>query len=749
MNLISNKPFPEKFQIIYDSLFASEKPLFTVVGDIAISGKYGDSAICFFKNKLVVFDSSFKEQYETFDYDTISSVKIKRMYSHACFFLTDKSGKNRKIMRFSFGAAVLADAAAFFVNRVIADGYSDEFLDGVENTYNHMKSYCPKCGRTLPSPNAKCIVCEGDKKGLLSKLMGYIMPYKWTVIFCIVLSIFTTAMALVPPYITGYMVDNVLPQKNMNGLLTIIGLLLGIYILQYSITAIKTYIIRVTGDKMVTALRKDIYNKAQYLPMDFYDKTSTGSLMTRINNDANGIKDFVIRISQEAIVQFFTMVGILIIMIVLDWKLALYSMIPVPLVMLLGYMFGIKIEPRYLRLWKRNVVISDHLTDNIPGMRIIKAFTSEKTTIKKFDDACDDWVKEDKGAARLAAIFPALMTFLVTCGSLIIWFVGGMSVINGSGRSLGLLVSFVSYAGMFYVPINFFAGFNENYQYVVSVFQKIVDILDYEPEQNFGKKLLVDNIEGKVEFKNVSFSFDRAKKILSNISFTIEPGDIVGIVGTTGSGKTTLINLLLRYYDKYEGDILVDGINIKDIDIHSYRKNIGFVQQEPYMFKDTIRNNIAYGSENVGTDKIMEASEVANAHYFITRLPEGYDTMLGERGVGLSGGEKQRISIARAIIKDPKILVFDEATASVDSETEELIQQAIDRLISGRTTFMIAHRLSTLRNANKIIVVDQGEIIEFGTPEELLALKGKYYKLVQIQALGEQLKKSKREENFE
>ena len=341
------------------------------------------------------------------------------------------------------------------------------------------------------------------------------------------------------------------------------------------------------------------------------------------------------------------------------------------------------------------------------------------------------------------------MTFLVTCGSLIIWLSGGSYIIGGRGGiTVGLLVSFISYASMFYTPVNFFANFNDTYQNTLASAEKILDILDAEPERDFTKDT-PERIDGKIEFKNVNFSFDRSKKVLSNINLTIEPGDIVGIVGTTGSGKSTLINLLMRYYDEYDGEILIDGKNLKDIDIGYYRRQIGFVQQEPLMFRDTIFNNIAYGKPGAHVEEVFRAADIANAHGFITRLPDGYDTLLGERGIGLSGGEKQRLSIARAVMRNPAILIFDEATASVDSETEHLIQGAIENLIRGRTTLMIAHRLSTLRKANKIVVVDKGRIIECGTPEELMELKGKYYKLIQIQSMGEKVEAEKKAENFE
>lgn len=749
MRELINGNFPECFKADYEKLFSKEKPLFSVVGDLALKGKYSESAVCVFQDKIYAFDKKFKEKYISVEFKDIKKTKVKRMYGNAMLYADMLNGKRIRLMRFTFASANAADAASDFINAVIKDGYSYDLVYAVENTFDKQRMFCPKCGRKLPSRDAECINCKGKGK-MFSKFAKYALPYKVQLIICMVLSVFTTGMSLVPPYITGIMVDDVLPSGKMNMLIRMILVLLGVYLLQYSVSAYRAYLLRLTGDKIVMSLKKDIYEKAQYLPMSFYDKTSTGSVINRVNSDTSVIQNFVMKLTQEAVVQAFTLIGILVIMICLNWKLTLFSLVPIPLVVFIGRLFGKKIGPRYMRIWRRSTAISTLLADTVPGIRVVKAFTNEKSVVKKFDRYCDAWLEEDTSVAKMSGIFPQLMTFLVTCGTLIIWFSGGSFIIKGEeGFSVGLLVSFVSYASMFYTPINFFANLNDVYQNTLASAEKILDILDAEPEHDFGKDENTERIDGKIEFKNVNFSFDRSKKVLSNINLTIEPGDVVGIVGTTGSGKSTLINLIMRYYDDYEGEIYVDGKNLKEIDLSYYRSQIGFVQQEPMMFRDTVFNNIAYGSPDAHVEQVLRAADVANAHGFISRLPDSYDTLLGERGIGISGGEKQRLSIARAVMKNPSILIFDEATAAVDSETEHLIQEAIERLIKGRTTLMIAHRLSTLRNANKIVVVDKGEIIECGTPQELMALKGKYYKLIQIQSMGEKLQAKKAEENFE
>ena len=748
--LLINKPADKHIVKTAEKHFGKdEKPLFAVVSDLDINSNYGTGAVYVSADKIVAVGDYFDGGALSLDFASIDEISVKRMYGNAVLKAKTVGGSSIDLLRFTFACADICDAAADFITKVKSGESVESRLAAVEVSYKNLRSFCPKCGRKLPAPNAECLNCQGKSK-ILSTLFHYIKPHLGMLGVCIVLSIITTAAALVPPYITSMMVDTVIPNKDVKMLVAVIVFLLLIYLVQYGIGALRSYLLRVAGDGIIADLKKDIYAKAQYLPMKFYDKTSTGSVINRVNSDTTVLQQFMLRITQEAVVQLFMMIGIIVIMLSMNWKLTLLSLTPVPIVAFCSRYFGKKISPVYRRLWRRGVAISSILSDTIPGIRIVKSFSSEEKAIKKFDRQVDDWAFEDRRAAKVAAIFPAVITFLVTCGSVIIWLVGGNMVINTPDKlSLGVLVSFISYTSMFYNPVNFFANLSDSYQNAVASTEKVLEIINAEPEPDFGKGNELGTMKGKIEFRNVNFSFDRSKKVLNDVNFVIEPGDVVGIVGTTGSGKSTLINLLMRFYDDYEGEIFVDNVNIKDIDMGYYRSQIGYVQQEPMMFRDTIFNNIAYSLPSAHPEQVLNAADIANAHGFISRLPNAYDTMLGERGVGLSGGEKQRLSIARAVLKNPGILIFDEATSAVDSETEKLIQDAIDRLIRGRTTLMIAHRLSTLRKANKIIVVDKGNIIEFGSPEELMALKGKYYKLIKIQSMSEQVEADKAAENFE
>lgn len=764
--ILKNKPLPEKAETKVDELVKNgEQILFAIVGDLNLSGRYEETALIFTRERVIAVGGE-NDETRQYAFSELKDVRSKRMYGNAALSAIMTNGQREVFFRYTYSVAALCDAAALFINH-LNDGADFSTESAVMHvTFEKALSVCPKCGRNLLHPGAECIKCRSKIK-VVKRFLGYITPETPRLLVSIILSLITTAMALVPPTITGFIVDVVFGGNEkssvtvLNNLASAVGhdagKLLGVmilcllltHILQYGIGIARAYLMRIAGDRALMALRNDIYKKAQHLPMRFYDKTSTGAVINRIAGDCNVLQQFMLRITQEAVVHLFQLVGIIIIMLSLNVELTLYSLIPVLFIAITTRIFGKKIRPYYRRIWRRWAAVFSTLSDTIPCIRVVKSFSGEKRSSEKFNEKNSDWLAIDMKLGSIVSAFPQIIAFLVTCGSLIIWGVGGSRVIAGAdGFSAGLIVSFISYASMFYNPVTFFANLSDSFQGAMASTEKILDILEAEPETQAQSHVVPDKLKGKIEFLHVGFSFDRSKKVLDDVTFTINPGEVVGIVGTTGSGKTTLINLLMRFYDEYSGEILVDGHNIKNFELSAYRDRIGFVQQEPMMFSDTIFNNIAYSNPNASVEDVFRAADIANAHEFIARQPDAYDTVLGERGVGVSGGEKQRISIARAVLKEPSILIFDEATAAVDSETEHLIQEAIDRLIAGKTTLMIAHRLSTLKKANRIIVVDGGKIVENGTPEELLAKKGKYYKLVQIQSMTADAERMREEERL-
>lgn len=752
-----NKEVPAKFNDLVKSVMSDGETIyFYVISDVVLGSRYGESFVAVTSEKLISYDEIRDEKLLTFKIGEIEKAEVKRMYGNALFRVR-VGGKLIELNKCSYSVTENFDNIAQYINDFNEGKDKQYLIETVCEAYEKRQLYCPKCGARLPYKNAPCIKCA-DKKKILGRILVYVKPHILLLIVALIMAVITTITNLIPPLLTAQLVDETLvnvsdlvkgtPEMDarVQELFSIVLFLFIINTFQNIVGAFRGYILRIASERITNTLKTELYTKSQYLPIKYYDKTSTGSVISRINGDTANLNSFIMRISQEVLTQAIQLVGIVVVMVSMNPLLSLLSLLPIPIVVVSAKIFSKFIHPYYYRIWKRGAKINSILADTLPGIKVVKAFTSEEKSINNFTETNKDLITENLKTAKISSIYNSATGLVMMMGSLVIWGLGGYMVLTKASYlgsdvlTAGGLVAFINYMWMFYNPVQFFVSLNETFISAFTSAERVFEILDAEPEEDFGRGNIPEGgIQGKIEFKNVSFSYEKGKKTLSNVNFVIEPGEIVGIVGTTGSGKSTVVNLLMRYYDNYEGDIFIDDQNIKSIDLQYYRGSIGYVLQEPLLFKDTVYRNIAHSDPTLPVEDVIYAAQVANAHTFITKLPDSYDTMLGERGVGLSGGERQRISIARAVLKDPSILILDEATSAVDSETESIIQEAIERIINGRTTIMIAHRLSTLKKADKIIVVDEGKIAEMGSHNELMEKRGKYYKLVKIQSLASEL----------
>lgn len=600
---------------------------------------------------------------------------------------------------------------------------------------------CPKCGLLFREGSKICPKCL-DKKKAAKRLVGILYPYWKQTVFVCVLLVASTALGLVPPYLTKPLVDNVLtshpqgstPLERISLLGLLVLALLGARLANEGLTILRGRILAVLGAQISHDLRQRLYNHLQILSLRFFDRQKVGSIMTRVTQDTESLQSALLEMVPYFAVQLFTFVGICVVLFIMQWKLTLLVLIPTPLVIVLTRIFWKWIH----RLWHYFMRIRHRLNatvnESLSGIRVIKAFAQEDQEVKRFHDSSNDLRASSVLVEKTeTTIFPVL-GFIIQIGSLIIWYVGGRDVIKET-ITLGTLMTFISYLGQFYGPLQFLSRFTDRFARAFASAERVFEVLDSEPDvQESGTPVPMPSIKGHVQFKNVSFGYDKHKPILHEINLDVQPGEMIGLVGHSGAGKSTTINLVCRFYDVTDGEILIDGIHISDIPQHDLRSQIGVVLQDTFLFSDTIARNIAYSRTNATIEEIIRAAKAANAHDFIIQKPDGYDTVVGERGQMLSTGERQRISIARAILHNPRILILDEATASVDVDTEKQIQEAIQRLVEGRTTFAIAHRLSTLRNADRLIVLKEGKVHEMGTHDELLAKQGEFYRLVQIQS---------------
>jgi ATP-binding cassette subfamily B protein len=537
---------------------------------------------------------------------------------------------------------------------------------------------------------------------------------------------------LLPPYLTRVLIDDVLQAREKTNLLMWLVLsLLAIRIGRVLVTIANNWLTINVSTRFTAGIRDQLFARLKKLPIDYFDKHQTGRLMTRINQDTGELQDLFSQMT-NFLLNIMLVVGIGVVLFSMAPSLGLYVLIPTPFVMAAAFFYYRYMRPHFRRFWTERWRMNAMLNTFLSGVRVVKAFAQEDQEEERYRNINASMLNARLNVDLAWSKFFPLISFAFSAGGLIIWYAGGKAVLADT-ITLGTLMAFLSYLGMFYGPLSNLTHVSQAMNRFLTISQRTFELLDEDVQIESTNPIHMPSLAGSIEFKNVTFGYDPYFPVINNISFDVKPGEMIGLVGHSGAGKTTLVNLLCRFYDVTRGSILIDGIDIRDLSIEEVRQQIGIVLQTPFLFQGTLAENIAYGKPNATYAEIIRAAKAANAHDFITAMPEGYDTIVGEGGSGLSGGERQRISIARAILHNPRILILDEATSSVDTDTERQIQEALSELVKGRTTIAIAHRLSTLYNANRILVLDQGKLEEQGSPSQLMENQGKFFHLVQMQ----------------
>lgn len=575
------------------------------------------------------------------------------------------------------------------------------------------------------------------KKETLKRLFAYMLKYKFQVFGVILCMLVTVVITLINPLIIEEAIDVYIAGKDIPGLLHLAAFTVIINIIFIIMVKVRMYVMAKISNQILMEIRQELYEHIQTLSFSFFDSRPTGKILARIIGDVNSLKNVLVNAVTTLIPDFVTICGVVVIMVAKDWRLALASLSSIPLMAAAIWFIQKFSHVRWQIFRKKGSNLNAYVHESIAGMNVIQSFYAENETQDIFAGLVKEHEQSFINAVRIADLFGGAVDFCWGIGAMILYLVG-IKMIGGEYVSVGLLVAFGTYINMFWNPVMNLSNFYNQVITNLTAAERIFDILDTEPEIADREDVeILPEIEGRVEFDRVSFTYDEGTpaetKVLENVSFQIEPGESIALVGPTGAGKTTIVNLISRFYDIQKGRILIDGYDIQKVSMESLRRQMGVMTQENFIFQGTVRENILYGNMDATEQEMINASKAVNAHEFIMKMEKGYDTVLKERGAGLSIGQRQLIAFARTMVSMPKILILDEATSSIDTHTELLVQKGIQALLKGRTSFVIAHRLSTIQRADRIFVIDKGGILEQGSPAELMEKKGHYYNLYMAQ----------------
>jgi len=568
----------------------------------------------------------------------------------------------------------------------------------------------------------------------LLRVLHYLRPYRRLALLTLLAAACATAMELLPPWLIKVVIDEVIQGKQMALLPWILGGLVASYSLKTTFASLRIRLNNRLEQTVVHDLRSHVFSALQRLSINYFENRSTGEIMSRVTNDTEHVERIFIDGLEGALTASLTLIGITSMLFFLNWKLALLSLLPIPLLMVSASWFTKTVHGYYHHIRRVSGELSSYLQDALSGIRETMGFSKQDYEQQRFDRLSRAYSDSNLKAMYLWSLYSPGMMFLGSVGTVLILWYGAGEVQNGR-LTLGELVLFLSYLALFYVPINQIHSVNHMLQHALAASERVFEVLDTIPDvlDRPGVTAPVARIRGEVRFEQVTFRYRPDVPVLKGLTVSVRPGERVALVGPSGAGKSTLVKLLMRFYDVTGGAILIDGTDLRDLPLRYVRDHIGFVQQEPFLFNGSVRENILYGDLTATEQQLELAARAARAHEFIAELPEGYDTWIGERGIKLSVGQKQRVSIARVLLKDPPIVIFDEATSNIDTETEVKIREALNELTKGRTTIIIAHRLSTLHDADRILVMDEGRLVEQGRHDELLGRGGLYAALYEAQ----------------